>query len=236
MQGAWAVIRDFFVEYGPDMLHQTGEHAKLVVVAVCVAIAISVPTGILLARIRVKAVGSVVLGAAGIIQTIPSLALVAYAVLLFIAVKAATGLGVPLLGKFPAYLALVLYALLPILRNTYTGIQQVDPAVIEVARGMGMTGAQVLFRVELPLALPVIMAGIRIATVWTIGIAALAGLIGAGGLGVLIFTGLRSVKVGYLVAGTLPATAMAILAEKLLTLVERWLTPTAAREAAQTAA
>jgi len=122
----------------------------------------------------------------------------------------------------------VLYALLPILRNTYTGIRQVDPAIIEVATGMGMKPRQVLFSVELPLSLPFIMAGIRIAMVWTIGIATLCGLIGAGGLGDLILKGLRSIKMDYLLAGTLPAALLALVSDWILGWLEKWLTASGA--------
>ena len=111
------------------------------------------------------------------------------------------------------------------IRNTFTGIRQVDPAVIEVATGMGMTPRQILLSVELPLSLPVIMAGIRISTVWTIGVATLCGLIGAGGLGDLILKGLRSIKMDYLIAGTVPAAILALVFDGILARVEAWLTP-----------
>jgi osmoprotectant transport system permease protein len=159
------------------------------------------------------------MGIAGAIQTIPSLALIAFIVVVFAVIK------LPTIGTIPAMVALVMYALLPILRNTYTGIRQVDDSIIEVAVGMGMKSRQILFAVELPLALPVIMAGIRISTVWTIGVAALCGLIGAGGLGDLIIKGLRSIRSDYLLAGTVPAAMLALLFDWLLGLVEKWLTP-----------
>lgn len=227
-------IERFFRDLGGEMLVRTWEHTYLTLIAVVIAILISVPTGILLAKTRFRGASSVVLNVAGVIQTIPSLALVAFAVLLFFGINQATGIEglLPTMGLFPGILALVLYALLPILRNTYTGIRQVDPSVIEVARGMGMTNTQILAQVELPLALPVIMAGIRISTVWTIGIATLVGLIGAGGTGALIFMGLRSFKMNYVIAGTLPAAALALTADGLLTLIERWLTPRGAQEQA----
>ena len=115
--------------------------------------------------------------------------------------------------------------LLPILRNTYTGIKQVDHSIIEVAKGMGMKSRQILFSVELPLSLPVIMAGIRISTVWSIGVATLCGLIGAGGLGDLIIKGLRSIRPDYLLAGTVPAAVLALGFDWMLGRVEKWLTP-----------
>lgn len=211
-QGIWAKL-------GADIIRATGEHMFLTLAALAVAIAISVPTGVLLARCRAPAVVSSVLGAAGVIQTVPSLALIAFIVVIFALVSLPT-IGIP-----PSLVALVLYALLPILRNTYTGIRQVDPAITEVARGMGMTPCQVLFKVELPLALPVIMAGIRIATVWTIGVACLCSLVGGGGLGDLIMRGLRSIQSDYILAGTIPAAALALIFDFSLGTLERCLTP-----------
>jgi osmoprotectant transport system permease protein len=212
---------------GPDMLRHTIEHLFLTLLAVTLAVVIAVPAGIYLTRARWTRLPPLVLGVAGVIQTIPSLALIAFIVLFFALAGWAT------IGFVPALTALILYALLPILRNTYTGIRQVDRSVIDVATGMGMTPRQVLLRVELPLSIPVIMAGIRIATVWTIGIAALCGLIGAGGLGALIFRGLRSLPrtADYLVAGTIPAALLALSADVGLGALERWLTPPGLRNA-----
>ncbi|KPK50525.1 MAG: hypothetical protein AMK72_02040 [Planctomycetes bacterium SM23_25] len=206
------------------MLQRTYEHVYLTFLSLIIATAIALPLGVYLTRTRWPALASGVLGLAGVIQTVPSLAMVAYAVTLLALLKT-TGAPVPTIGSFPAIVALVLYGLLPILRNTYTGIRQVDPAIIEVARGMGMTARQILLRVELPLSLAIIMAGVRIATVWTIGVAALGGLIGAGGLGDLIMRGLRTVHVGYLLAGSVPASLLALLSDWVLGRVERWLTP-----------
>ena len=134
-------------------------------------------------------------------------------------------INLPTIGLPPALLSLLLYALLPILRNTYTSIRQVDPAIKEVAKGMGMRDSQILVSVELPLSLPIIMAGIRISTVWTIGIATLCALIGAGGLGSPIFLGIRTMRFDLLFAGTLPAAALALIADAILARVENWLTP-----------
>lgn len=211
----------FFDKLGMEMFEYTVEHVYLTFLAIVIAVLIAVPTGIYLTRSRWPKAAAVVLGAAGVIQTIPTLALIAYIVLFF-----QLG-GLPTIGFFPGLVALVLYALLPILRNTYTGIRQVDPAVKEVARGMGMRSREILWRIELPLALPVIMAGIRISTVWTIGIATLCGLIAAGGLGELIFQGLRSLPrtADYLIAGTIPATLLALTADIILGRIEKWLTP-----------
>ena len=220
-------LRGFFDKLGGDILTATWEHILLTMIGIGVAIAVGVPLGIYLTRTRWPRLASVFLGAAGMVQTVPTLAMIAFIVLIFALLP-----GLPTIGFLPGVFALILYALLPILRNTYTGIRQVDPAVTEVAVGMGMTPRQVLFRVELPLSLPVIMAGIRISTVWTIGIATLAGLIGAGGLGDLIFRGLRSLPrtADYLIAGTVPAALLALVLDFFLGRLERWLTPEGLRE------
>ncbi|HUS89193.1 MAG TPA: ABC transporter permease [Desulfosporosinus sp.] len=188
-----------------------------------IATIIALSVGIYLTRCRWPKLVSIIMGVAGTIQTIPSLALIAFIVVIFAFVK------LPTIGTVPALVALVLYALLPILRNTYIGIKQVDASIIEVATGMGMKPHQILFSVELPLSLPVIMAGIRISTVWTIGVATLCGLIGAGGLGDLIIKGLRSIRPDYLLAGTIPAAALALVFDWILGLVEKWLIPAGLR-------
>ncbi|NIU58927.1 MAG: ABC transporter permease subunit [Phycisphaerae bacterium] len=212
-------VISFFEKLGPEVLSRTYEHIYLVFFAMIIATAIALSLGIYLTRCRWPKLVSIVMGVAGTIQTVPSLALIAFIVVVFALVK------LPTIGTVPALVALILYALLPILRNTYTGIRQVDASIIEVATGMGMKPHQILFSVELPLSLPVIMAGIRISTVWTIGVATLCGLIGAGGLGDLIIKGLRSIRPDYLLAGTLPAAALALVFDWVLGLVEKWLTP-----------
>jgi len=212
-------MRAFFEKLGPEIAHRTHEHVYLTFFAMVIAVGIALPLGIYLSRTQWPRLASAVLSGAGVIQTVPSLALLALIVLLFALV------ALPTIGTLPALVALVLYALLPILRNTYTGIRQVDPSVIEVATGMGMTRGQILFSVELPLSLPVIMAGISISTVWTIGTATLCALIGAGGLGDLILKGLRSIQVDYLLAGTVPAALLALIFDCALARVEKWLTP-----------
>jgi len=221
----------FFDRYGAEIVQALGEHVFLVVVSLLIATAIALPLGILLARTRFRRLASAVLGVTGAIQTIPSLALVALVAAAFLAIREA-GLRIPTVGPVVAIVALVAYALLPILRNTVTGIRQVDASVVEVARGMGMTQRQVLFSVQLPLALPFIMAGLRIASVWTIGVAALGGLIGAGGLGDLIWRGLRTTDIPYILAGALPASALALVADWLLGLLECWLRPAGAKTSA----
>jgi len=209
----------FWGKLGPEIIQRTHEHIYLTFTAMVIAVLIALPVGIYLSKSKRPRLVSVVMGIAGMIQTVPSLALVSFIVIVFALVS------LPTIGTVPAIVALVLYALLPIIRNTYTGIKQVDPATIEVATGMGMKRSQILFSVELPLSLPVIMAGIRIATVWTIGVATLCGLIGAGGLGDLILKGLRSMLMDYLLAGTIPAAVLALIFDWALGAIEKWLTP-----------
>lgn len=197
-----------------DILDLTLEHLVLVSLSMAIAAAIAIPAGILLTRRTF--LQRWVLGFANIMQTVPSLALF--------------GFLIPLpflggIGKHTAIVALVLYALLPILRNTLTGILNVDPAVRESAIAMGMTGRQLLWEVELPLATRTILAGLRIATVTTIGTATIAAAIGGGGLGVFIFRGLASVDTTLLLAGAVPAALIALAADRGLEWVEHKLSP-----------
>ncbi len=202
---------DVFINRREDILKATIEHMELSIVAVLLAIIISVPIGILLTRYQKLA--SPIIGVASIFQTIPSLALL--------------GFMIPLLGIgwTPAIVALTIYGLLPILRNTYTGILNVDKAMKEAGVGMGMTSLQVLIKVELPLALSVIMAGVRTATVLIIGVATLASLIGAGGLGDLIFRGIAMSNTDLILAGAFPAAVLALIFDKMLELLEKKVTP-----------
>lgn len=218
-------MTDFLREYGPDILVKTREHMVLTLVAMVIACCIALPLGILLSRVRRKIIADIVIGIVNIVQPVPSLALVALAGVLFLFLREQLHLNIPTLGVVPGLVALVAYALLPVLRNTYTGIKQVDPNIREVATGMGMKRNQILFSVELPLALPVIMAGVRTATVWTIGVAALASLVDAGGLGDLIFRGLSRGRSSLILAGALPAAALALFFDWLLGLLERRLMP-----------
>jgi osmoprotectant transport system permease protein len=197
-----------------DIFDLTLEHLFLVSVSMGIAAAFAIPAGILLTR-RIF-LQSWVLGFANVMQTVPSLALF--------------GFLIPLpflggIGKHTAIVALVLYALLPILRNTLTGILSVDPAVRESATAMGMTGRQLLWEVELPLATRTILAGLRIATVTTIGTTTIAAAIGGGGLGVFIFRGLASVDTTLLLAGAVPAALIAVAADRGLEWVEQKLSP-----------
>ncbi len=219
------VLIAFIKKLGPEILQGTGEHIYLTLLAIGIAVGIALPLGIILTRCKAQKLVSAVMGAAGVFQTIPSLALISFIVVLFTALRFFAGITLPTIGPVPAVIALVLYALLPILRNTYTGIRQVDAAVIDVAKGMGTTDGQILLRVELPLSLSVIMTGVRISIVWTIGVATLCGLIGAGGLGTLIIKGLRSIQLDYMLAGTIPAAGLALLFDGTMELLERWLMP-----------
>ena len=197
-----------------ELASLTLEHIELVLVAVLIAAVISIPTGILLTR-RTGMRGWV-LAVANVLQTIPSLALFGFLI------------PVPLIGgigKRTAIVALVLYALLPMMRNTLAGILGVDAAVRESAVAMGMTGRQVLWQVELPLAMRTILTGVRIATVTTIGTATIAAAIGAGGLGVFIFRGISTVDSAQILAGAIPAALMALLADEGLGWLERKLSP-----------
>jgi osmoprotectant transport system permease protein len=192
----------------------TIEHLELVLVAMLIASAIAIPTGVGLTR-RAGMRGWV-LGFANVLQTIPSLALFGFLI------------PVPLIGgigKRTAIVALVLYALLPVMRNTLVGILGVDPAVRESAVAMGMTGWQILWEVELPLAMRTILAGVRVATVTTIGTATIAAAIGGGGLGVFIFRGISTVDTTQILAGAIPAAVIALVADEGLGWLERKLSP-----------
>jgi len=200
----------FLAERRSELLLLTGQHVLLVLVSAGLAVAIGVPLGIVLAR-RPR-LARPVLGLANLAQTIPSLALFGF----LIPVPFIGGIGVR-----TAIVALVLYSLLPILRNTVTGIQQVDPAVLEAATGMGMTPGQRMRLVELPLALPVILAGVRVAAVVSVGTATIAAAIGAGGLGTYVFRGLATVDTRLILAGAIPAALLALTADGLLGAVQK---------------
>ena len=204
----------FLSQHGDEILQAMLEHIGLVGVTMLLAIAIGVPLGILVARR--PWLSRPILGTANVAETIPSLALFGFL------------LPVPWLGNRAdrvAVAALTLYALLPIIRNTATGITGVDRAVREAARGMGMTERQILFEVELPLSLSTVIAGIRVATVLTIGIATIAAAVGAGGLGEFIFRGLAMVNNPLILAGAVPAALLALAADFGLSLLEKRLRP-----------
>ncbi|HMD09339.1 MAG TPA: ABC transporter permease [Candidatus Acidoferrum sp.] len=195
----------FFLDHRSEILSATLDHLTLVVIAMAFAIAFAVPLGMLIVQHR--HLRAIALGIASIFQTIPSLALFGF----LIPIPFIGGIG-----RRTAIVALVLYALLPILRNTYVGLTGIDPAILEAAEAMGMTTTQILLRVRFPLALSVILAGIRTATVITIGVATIAAAIGAGGLGTFIFRGVAMVNDSVILAGAIPAALLAIFADLLL--------------------
>jgi osmoprotectant transport system permease protein len=200
----------FFLEHRAEILGATANHLSLVLIAMVFAIAIAVPLGMFI--VHRPTLRNVALALASIFQTIPSLALFGF----LIPIPFIGGIG-----RRTAIVALVLYALLPILRNTYVGLTGIDPAVLEAAEAMGMTQSQILWRVRLPLARAVILAGIRTATIITIGVATIAAAIGAGGLGTFIFRGVAMVSDAVILAGAIPAALLAIVADIVLSWVER---------------
>ena len=200
----------FFSQYGGEIATLSMEHLWLTGAAMLFATAVAVPAGIWLTRAPGWA--NVVIGAANVLQTIPSLAMFGFL------------LPLPWLGERAARIAIVALtacALLPIVRNTYAGIRGIDPAVLEVARALGLTDAQRLFKVELPLAASFILAGLRTATVTCVGIATIAAAVGAGGLGELIFRGVASVDNRLVLAGAVPAALLALIADGGLGLLEQ---------------
>lgn len=200
----------FLVANRQQVFDLTLEHIALVGLSTIFAVIVGIPLGILITRI--PQLSKAVLGGANIIQTIPSLALFGFL------------LPAPWIGERGgrlAILALTLYALLPLIRNTYAGIRSVDPAVVEAGRAMGLTDRQLLFQVELPLASGVIVAGVRIATVVSVGLATIAAAIGAGGLGEFIFRGLAMVNNQVILAGAVPAAVLALSADVGLGALER---------------
>ncbi|SNS66896.1 osmoprotectant transport system permease protein [Anaerovirgula multivorans] len=207
---------EFFLERYPDVIAQTIRHLQLTGISVAIAILIGVPLGIYITKSKYAA--KYILGVANIFQTLPSLALFGLLLPLF-------GIGIKL-----AAFVLLLYALLPIIKNTYTGINGVDEAIIEAGRGMGMTSGQLLMMVQIPLALPIIMAGIRISTVINIGTATIAALIGAGGLGSFIFRGISMNNNNLILLGAVPAALLALFVDWLLGIVEYRITPKGIRK------
>ncbi len=197
-----------------EILSLSLEHLEMVLITIAVAIAVAIPAAILVAR--QAGARRWALGFANVAQTIPSLALFGF----LVPIPYIGGIG-----KRTAIVALCLYALLPILRNTLLGITGIDPAVRESAVAMGMTRRQILWQVEMPLAVPSIVAGLRLATVATIGTATIAAAIGGGGLGVFIFRGISMVDTPTVLAGALPAAFMAVVADEVLEWIERRLRP-----------
>jgi len=186
------------------------EHVQLVLISSGISIAIGVPMGILLTRGFMRKYRDWSLNILGICQTVPSLAVIAIAM---------TYLGI---GKVTAIFALVVYGLLPIIRNSVAGLAGIDPVILDAGRGMGMTPAQLLFRIELPNAMYIILTGIRTSTVINVGTAAMSFLVGGGGLGDLIFSGIAMVDAGYMLAGAVPIAGLAIFMNWLMGMIEKW--------------
>lgn len=204
-------MSQFLAQYGGEIATLTVEHIWLTAFAMLIATGISLPVGVWLTR--APRWSGPIITIANVLETIPSLAMFGFL------------LPLPWLGERAARIAiaaLTAYALLPILRNTYAGIRGIDPAVLEVARALGMTGTQRLFKVELPLAASFILAGLRTATVTCVGIATIAAAVGAGGLGELIFRGVASIDNRLILAGAIPAALLALAADGFLALLERW--------------
>lgn len=207
---------NFLNQYGADILSKTGQHIYISAVALALGIIVAVPLGILLTR--APKISGAVIGLASVMQTIPALALLAIMIPIF---------GI---GSTPAIVALFIYSLLPILRNTYLGLTSVDPALIDAAKGMGMNSFQRMWKVELQLALPVIMAGVRLSATYVIAWTALASYIGAGGLGDLIFNGLNLYRSDLILGGSIPVIILALVADFLLGKLEAKLTPKTTQE------
>ena len=207
----WELLLTYLRRDWQRVLNLTVEHVAISAVALGITIVVCVPLGIFITRRENRA--SFVIGLAKVFLTIPSLALLGFLIFVF---------GI---GNDNAIAALFLYAMLPVLQNTYTGIKNLPKRVTDAARGMGMTEFQIMMRVEVPLALPVIIGGLRVAAVWIIGTAALAAAIGGGGLGRLIFSGLSAIRNEVIVAGAVPATLLALGADYGLRAVQNHLSP-----------
>ncbi|MGE5702259.1 MAG: ABC transporter permease [Clostridia bacterium] len=201
----------FLIERYPDILFRMWEHLYISFIAVVLGFLVAVPLGIFLSR--TEKLSQYVIGVVNMAQTIPSLALIGFLI---------PFMGI---GLKPAIAALFLYSLLPMLRNTYVGIREVNPSLKEAAKGMGMTSLQTLVMVEIPLALPVIMAGFRTASIYTVSWATLAALVGAGGIGYLIFTGMAIFNNVYIIVGAVATAVLAIIVDWLTRMLQKACTP-----------
>lgn len=204
-------MMSFIQQYGLELVNKIGEHLFIALAAMGLGTLVAVPIGILLTRIPRVSKG--IIAVVSVLQTIPTLALLSFMI---------PFLGV---GKKPAVVALFIYSLLPILRNTYVGIQQVSSTLKDAAKGMGMTSFESVVQLEVPMAVPVIMSGIRLSMTYVLAWTTLAAYIGAGGLGDFIFNGLTLFRVDLILAGTIPVILMAVLIDQLLAQVEKRLTP-----------
>ncbi|MHA3066935.1 ABC transporter permease [Lacticaseibacillus saniviri] len=205
----------FLNQYGTELLIKTWEQFYISAIALGLGIIVAIPLSIVLTRFDRTA--KFVMGLAGMLQTVPSLALLALMIPLF---------GI---GRVPAVIALFIYSLLPIMRNTYIGMENVSPTLKDSAKGMGMTSFQSIMQLEVPLAMPVIMSGIRVSAVYVISWATIASYIGAGGLGDLIFSGLNLFQPALIIGGTIPVTLLALVVDYLLGLLEKRLAPVTGR-------
>lgn len=209
-----------FIQRRPELLVDwVTSHLWITFIAVLIAVILGVAIGVYISGKGREHVADSVLYLAEIMMTVPSLALFGLLMLLL------GFLGLKTFGTVPTVIALVIYGQLPILRNTYTAIKAVDPAMIEAGRGMGMTDGQIIFRVQIPLAMPVIMAGVRNATILLIGIATIAAMIGADGLGVPIFRGIRNARADLILIGGISVSLLAFIVDGLMALLEQRITP-----------
>ena len=202
---------NYLVENSGMLLNKTLEHLYISIMALILAMIVAIPLGILLSK--KEKLSKVSLTIAGILQTIPTLAILALMIPLF---------GV---GKVTAIIALFIYVLLPILNNTIVGVQNIDRNIVEAGRSMGMTNFQLMKDIELPLALPTVLSGIRLSSVYVISWAALASYVGAGGLGDLIFNGLALYEPEMIIVGTILVTLLALIVDLILAQIEKWIIP-----------
>lgn len=205
-------MQEFIASQGSEVIRLLWEHIYMSLISLGIGVIVAVPLGILLSQ--VPKVANVVISIVSVLQTIPTLALLA--------------LMIPFLGvgKVPAIVALFIYSLLPILRNTYLGMSNVNPDLLDAAKGMGLKRMQIIRQVQLPLAVPVIMAGIRLSTVYVIAWTTLASYIGGGGLGDMIFNGLNLFRPDLILGGTIPVTILAVIVDLVMARIEDWVTPT----------
>ena len=204
-------MQEFIASQGSEVIRLLWEHIYMSLISLGLGVIVAVPLGILLSQ--VPKVANVVISIVSVLQTIPTLALLA--------------LMIPFLGvgKVPAIVALFIYSLLPILRNTYLGMSNVNPDLLDAAKGMGLKRIQIIRQVQLPLAVPVIMAGIRLSTVYVIAWTTLASYIGGGGLGDMIFNGLNLFRPDLILGGTIPVTILAVIVDLVMARIEEWVTP-----------
>ena len=205
-------MQEFIASQGSEVIRLLWEHIYMSLISLGLGVIVAVPLGIFLSQ--VPKVANVVISIVSVLQTIPTLALLA--------------LMIPFLGvgKVPAIVALFIYSLLPILRNTYLGMSNVNPDLLDAAKGMGLKRMQIIRQVQLPLAVPVIMAGIRLSTVYVIAWTTLASYIGGGGLGDMIFNGLNLFRPDLIFGGTIPVTILAVIVDLVMARIEDWVTPT----------